>query len=320
MSTSAGRARRIGAVVVAIVVTIAGGFYATAVWPGWRTPEVRTTDAAPGRPRETLTLLAWNIARCEAYDGSGLRPTAEVARCLDEVAGVIRETGADLVFLSEIVRELGPSGLDQVDRLARASGLHASAFGENFAWGWPYLRVRAGNAILSRFPLEPVDTLELASDAPWWDPTNRRRLPFVSLVLGPRRVLLGSVRNDSFSLHNNYVHARQILRWLGGRPAVLAGDFNAEIQDASMQAFEESGQFTAEWYGPPTFPSEAPSRGIDFILAPLDWTLVSHEVLDRPYSDHRPVVSRFRLPAELVRGSTLAAGAEAVGTATASAP
>jgi endonuclease/exonuclease/phosphatase (EEP) superfamily protein YafD len=105
------------------------------------------------------------------------------------------------------------------------------------------------------------------------------------------------VRNDSFDIDNNLVQVKAILRKLGRREALLAGDFNAPATSAPMKLLRESGRFSGAFDGPPTFPADEPAETIDFVLAPRSWTLLEHHVPRGGPSDHRAVVSTFRMPA-----------------------
>ncbi len=253
-------------------------------------PPARGSGAAehPGR----LVVVAWNIARAGAYRGGlDFASPDDVRARLERMAELIRSAEPDLVFLSEVVRECGPCPVDQVETLARLTGLFHFAFGEEKSFGLPFYRLRSGNALLSRRPLRPVANEQLAGGRPFFEPTNNRRILWCDVELedGPLRV--GSVRNDSFDLANNAQQVRQILARLDGRPALLAGDFNAEPHDPSLALLGESGLFAGNFDGPPTFPARAPRRRIDYVLAPRDWRVVSERVIATDLSDHLPVVA-----------------------------
>lgn len=98
---------------------------------------------------------------------------------------------------------------------------------------------------------------------------------------------------------------RQILDYVGTRPAILAGDFNARPGSPSMDLVRASGRFTPIVEDQLTHPAERPDRVIDYILAPAHWEVLSYQVLPSTVSDHRAVYARFRCPA-----STCESGAE----------
>ena len=273
---------------------------------GWRAPQMsETQQATPKAPVTELRVMAYNIAKCFAYTGAtSFRETKAVKACLDEIAKVIQDARADLVFLSEVVFECGPAPVNQVEHLAQATGLVHWSYGDNFSYGLPFFRIRAGNAVLSRFPLKGVQVQQLVPGAPFYKPTNNRRLLWVDVQLADRTLRAGAVRNDSFSLKNNHRQVEQILKLLDQedpskrRPTLLAGDFNAELSDPSMQTFLGSGRFITALNGPPTFPAgpgETPRRKIDFVLAPKRWRLIEHRVVQDQPSDHLPILSVFEL-------------------------
>jgi endonuclease/exonuclease/phosphatase (EEP) superfamily protein YafD len=88
---------------------------------------------------------------------------------------------------------------------------------------------------------------------------------------------------------------RELLAFIGDRPCVLAGDFNAKPTDESIMLVTDSGRFDGAFDGPPTFPADAPDRRIDYVFAPVAWEHVETRVLDTRASDHRPVVATFRV-------------------------
>lgn len=290
-------AKRALLAIVGLVLLAASSFVYEGTNESWRKPDFGVT----GHPVSTSTVprvrvLAYNIAKCGAYSGSTFHPPQMIERCLDEVATVIANANPDLVFLSEVVKECGPCPVDQVGYLADRLKMHAWAFGANFSWGVPLYRIRAGNAVLSRHPLTAVEVQPLSGDAPFYEPTNQRRALWTEVTIRGKTYVAGAIRNDSFSLANNHVHAQEILRRLDRVPAFLGGDFNAEAHDDSMKAFMGSGLFIGEMNGPKSFPSDDPIRTIDFVLAPSSFDLVEHHVFRTDVSDHLPVFSVFAEP------------------------
>lgn len=89
---------------------------------------------------------------------------------------------------------------------------------------------------------------------------------------------------------------REILAYLGEREALLAGDFNAEPDTPKLEALRAPRRFTGLAVEAPTFPASAPTRRIDQVLAPADWTLVLQHVVDTGASDRLAVVATFALP------------------------
>ena len=78
---------------------------------------------------------------------------------------------------------------------------------------------------------------------------NNRRALFVSMEFGGKPVLMASLHNDSFDMRNNEAQARQLLEYVGERPAVLAGDFNNRPENSSIKLIRASGKFAGAFDG-----------------------------------------------------------------------
>jgi len=240
--------------------------------------------------------MTYNIAKCFVREGFAFRDADDVRRLLDKIGALMNTENPDLVFLSEAVFECGPCPVNQVRYLAEKTGMHAYAFGANYNWGLPFYRMRSGNALLSRFPLKAREVEQLPGGQPFYNPRNNRRILWCEVTINGTAVTAGVVHNDSFNIRNNLTQARYLLDRLDGKPALLAGDFNAKPRQAPINAFAQSGLFSAEFDGPATYPSTNPVRCIDFIMAPRGWILKEHRAITSTLSDHLPVLSVFTLP------------------------
>jgi endonuclease/exonuclease/phosphatase family metal-dependent hydrolase len=263
-------------------------------------PRVRHLEGVPvaasaSGPGE-VTFVAYNVAKGFAHRG-GLRfdSRADVEARLAQMANAIRAEKPDAVFLSEALTEFAPCNVNQVELIARACGLPHVASGENYNLGVPLCRVVGGNAILSRVPLEGVANIDLAGRKPFWVTGNNRRALFVRAEFHGARVLMAALHNDSFDMRNNETQARQLLEFVGDRPAVLAGDFNNRPGERSIKLVRDSAQFAGEWDGPPTFFEGKRAERLDYIFAPASWELLETRVIADDTSDHRPLVCRFRV-------------------------
>lgn len=287
----------------AALLLLAGGLFAVngLILAGRETPRTGHTGHPPSEPREggaaEVRVLSYNIAKLFVHRG-GFRfaDPDEVRERLARVAEIVKVHRPDFVFLSEAVWECGLSPVNQVKTLAEATGMHAWATGENYNLGVPGFRIAGGNAILSRYPFEPLANSDLAGRRPFWVSRNNRRALLCATRIGGRRVVLGAVHNDSFRPMNNLAQTWQILGKLGDRPTILAGDFNAGPGQPSIEAIRRSGRFAGVFDGPPTFPAERPEQTIDFVFGPADWTVTEHRTIPTTVSDHRPVFTVFRLP------------------------
>ena len=264
------------------------------------TVEVVTTSHASAKAITSggrVRILAYNIAKAFVHQG-GIKflKRDDVRARLDRVAEVIHAAKPDLVFLSEVVRDCGPCPVNQAAYLAEKCGMHAWAYGENYNVGLPFYRVAGGNAVLSKWPLEGIVNLDLPGRKPFYVTKNNRRFLICSTEIAGRVVLLGAMHTDSFNLENNATQSGLIVEALSLQPAVCAGDFNAPPDSESLSLFKESKRFIGEWDGAATYPAEAPSRTIDYVLGPADWKLIEHRVIQSDASDHCAVLGVFELP------------------------
>ncbi|MDF1838907.1 MAG: endonuclease/exonuclease/phosphatase family protein, partial [Planctomycetota bacterium] len=181
--------------------------------------------------------------------------------------------------------------VNQVKYLAEKAGVSEWCYGDNYSFGIPGIRVRSGNAILSKLPLRALRVDALPGKPSVWNPTGQRRLPWASVEWAGSTILLGSIRNDSFDLENNALQVRSILESLPESPVILGGDFNAEPGDESMERLKRSGHWRGVFQGAATFPSHAPHRRIDSVLIPSAWPgTLEQRVLDVDLSDHEPAL------------------------------
>lgn len=156
-----------------------------------------------------------------------------------------------------------------------------------------------GNAILSQYPFEVIGNYPL--------PKNKRNEePRAALFLKiDVSSLYGGVETSLTVIGTHLDHKQKasriqaasyietILASLLDRPALLVGDLNDVPGSPTMNAFdlfwtiEDLGQML------PTYPAEAPTRQLDYVLyrAAGDWFTHHVEVPVEPdASDHRPIV------------------------------
>jgi endonuclease/exonuclease/phosphatase family metal-dependent hydrolase len=295
------RLRALLAAIVGVPLALLGLFALNGlVLASGEEPFVRAErEHAAGRLKagDEVTVVAFNIAKAFVHRGGGdFRDVADVEARMKRIADVVAAEKPDLVFLSEAVWECAPCPVDQVARVADACGLRFRGFGENYNQGLPFFRIAGGNAILSRFPLHEVANFDLAGRKPFWVTSNNRRALFCEVEIdGARPLLLGAMHPDSFSRANNATQIRQILDWLGDRPALLAGDFNSRPHEGGMQAIKATGRFVGEIEGVGTLRAVTPHERIDYVLAPAPWEHLGTRVIDSDASDHNAVVARFRV-------------------------
>lgn len=234
--------------------------------------------AVPARlsaPAE-LTLLTWNIRM-----GMGTAGRLD----LESVAEVLEAHPADLVLLQESGRGWAVAGsVDAHLWLARRLGRPAFFV--------PYSTDLEGHSVLAGFRAR-AEALPL--DEPDRDPRGAARIAFESPA-GP--VTVFAVHLD-WEPDGGAVRERQMRKileaWRGAPRTILAGDFNAVPGDPAVRAALAAGFRDLDPSGGPTFPSLAPARRIDHVLATADLEAASAAVIPTTASDHRALEVRIRI-------------------------
>ena len=232
----------------------------------------------------TLRVFSYNIRHAEGVD---------TRIDLERIAEVISQSDPDLVALQEVDKHCERSGdRDLAAELGRSLDMR-----HRFGKCMDYQGGEYGMAILSRLriadtvrhPLpdgaEPRCALEVQVRA--------ERTPFpISFVC---------IHNDAADSTIGVMQVKALLNALDRRtnPIILAGDFNAESTDRSMQLLREAQWNVLEKEGEPTWPADRPRREIDFIvLRNFPEIIIDHGVIDeRVASDHRPVYATISFEA-----------------------
>ena len=237
-----------------------------------------------GEPPEPIRLrvLSYNIHHGEGTDGR-----LDLAR----IAAVVRAAHPDLVALQEVDVGTGRSGgVDQAGELGRLTGMQAF-----FGKAMPHDGGSYGEAILSRLAVLESWSVPL--------PASDGHEPRAAIAVrvrpdpgGPVLVFAGTHLDHTGDPADRIAQARVLLRVFAREetgPVLLAGDLNAlpgaDPMPALCAAFADAGRELAL----PTYPSAAPVRRIDYVLArpPAAWRVVSVEVTpEEVASDHRPLL------------------------------
>lgn len=244
-----------------------------------------TTSPVPARAaadESTLRVLTYNTHHCEGTDG-----VLDLAR----VARVISEADPDLVALQEI--DDGASrtdGVDQAAMLGSLTGMHHA-----FVPFMDFQGGRYGLAVLSKHPMASVHVIDLP-------PGKHEPRAALAIEVAPK----GKPSLTLVCLHldwldddaERFAQAEALIAAIDGEESViLAGDFNDTPGSRTIRAFEDAGFVLAqpkEGDGL-TFPSDGPTRRIDFVVHRPGFGLVGRaEVLNEVVaSDHRPVLAEL---------------------------
>jgi len=246
-----------------------------------------------------LKVMTYNIWMGGAYRGGWRFEKPErVTERIEKIGALIRQQQPDIVFLQEVVIDSGLGSFNQVPVLAEKTGMHIWAFGQCINDGLPFYRMIEGNAILSRWPLEPLTNQKMAGDKAFYEiGYDDQSTLWCKADIGGQEILLASVHlnaNDFYEVKLPQV--KQLLDFAGDRPAIMAGDFNADPNELEIRRIVDTGKFAAKLDGPFTISSHDPHRTIDHIFVPRDWHLLEHRVIQTDLSDHLPVVATYRIP------------------------
>ena len=269
--------------------------------PGERPLHGRTshssTPLASDANSVILKVMTYNIWMGGAYRGGWCFEKPErVAERIEKIGELIRQQQPDIVFLQEVAIDSGPGSFNQVPVLAEKTGMHIWAFGQCLNDGLPFYRMVEGNAILSRWPVEPLTNQKMAGTKAFYEiGCDDQSTLWCKAHIGGQDVLLASVHLTSGD-HHLEPQVEQLLDFAGDRPAILAGDFNAEPNDPEIRRIVDTGRFSAKVDGPFTISSHDPHAIIDYIFVPRDWQLLEHWVPQTDLSDHLPVVATYRIP------------------------
>jgi endonuclease/exonuclease/phosphatase family metal-dependent hydrolase len=225
-----------------------------------------------------IRVATYNIHAAVGTDGR---------RDLARIAAVIREIDPDVVGLQEVESRPSRSRHDQAEQLAEQLGM-SCAEGPILVEG----RGWYGNAILSRFPVEPLTRLRFADQG--GEPRGA-----LEVRVHPTRGCSWRIANTHLDVraHRRLRQARALARSLAepGEPGpwVLLGDFNEWRPRARLLAsLRGLGELPA---APASYPSRWPLFAIDRMVlrgcrsaGPLR---CHRSDLARHASDHLPIVA-----------------------------
>ena len=246
-----------------------------------RSPRAPTRPAGPSR---LLDVATYNVHRWTGSSG-GRRWAPELA------CEVVRELGTDVIALQEV---LNPFDRDNpLERLAEELQYHMAFVSTRI-----HRRGELGNAILSRWPLSGIVTIDLtfgrierrsAVAAQFQDSDDALSIVSTHLALVDRTRKL---QVESILGH----------RRLQG-PVVLLGDMNAWRRcKATRQLDEEFFERHDNRRWPASFPATRPVMALDRIYArgAAVARLRAHQsAAARRGSDHLPVIATVRLDTEV---------------------
>jgi endonuclease/exonuclease/phosphatase family metal-dependent hydrolase len=247
--------------------------------------------AQPAREVSTLSVLTYNIHHAAGVDG---------VVNLERIAGVISQSGADVVGLQEVDVhwDARSNWEDQAAWLANRLGMEYR-FAANLDLppvnsGEP--RRQYGTAILSRYPIKDFSNTLL----PLYAGSEQRGLAVATLDVGGRDVRFANTHLSKLTSAERVEQAQKIVQLLSGSdtPTLLVGDLNG------VPTSPEIKTLTAVWadtwaevgFGLGfTNPSLLPTSRIDFVLHSSALTAKTAKVPSTLASDHLPLATTLDL-------------------------
>ena len=230
----------------------------------------------PGDNRK-IKVMSFNIHHGKSILGRDV---------LDEIAEIIRQSGADIVGLQELDKGLPRSRFrNQIQYLGQKLSMYY-VDGYNLS----LLGGRYGNGILSKYPIEDSENIFLPSKREQRGllradiNIDGRRLNFLVTHLGLNK----GERERQIRSINSYI---DVLAY----PVILTGDFNtSKTRDLDILASKllDTG-YIANRDKEATFNLPIMAQRIDYIFLDKNMKLIKYEVLKKEISDHYPVTATF---------------------------
>ncbi len=306
---------------------IAGWYLAVRIVSPWhvikqiKLEEVQEAVFPVERPIDTLRVGCYNVAHGRGgqtgaanWDGGNYSQKQDR---LKQIAGLLKDANLNIVVLNEADFSSFWSGhTDQAQIIAKEAGYRYIVEQRNIDAAIPFMRLQFGNAILSKYPI---------TDAVFLDYPHPSRLQEM-LVGGFKDGVIATVTlPDGKSLQIAAVHlslegeayrqasVQMILheKMNTGLPMIVMGDFNSTAKgwpgyqtgdvgenaidtllvNEDWNTFSIDSTVQADKF---TFPSQDPTKTIDWIFVSSPWTLHEHAVITSELSDHLPVIATLK--------------------------
>jgi len=219
-----------------------------------------------------LRVITYSIRHGKGLDGKTR---------LDRVAETIERTHPDIVNLQGVDRFMPRSGFrDQFKNLADKLGMHA-CFSPSVNLVW----VQYGNAVLSRYPIVSKKIQYIGGTL------ERRSILTVKLQMNEETV---TVVNTHLGVGMKERTKQNPILWRVldqlEQPAILAGDFNMDMDDSFMKRLESRWKkVTPE----SKFPTIKNGQEIDHIFVNMPLEQATAKVIPCDASDHYPVIAEL---------------------------
>lgn len=248
--------------------------------------------AGAASPPRDLSMVSYNMRHGVGEDG---------VLDLDRIAGVIAESGADVVALQEVDNHWSARSdfIDQAAALANMLGMY-HVYGANLDRDPAepaQERRQYGTAILSAYPIVDSQNILLPNLG-----GEQRGLLEATVNVQGRKVVVYSTHLQHDNTAERAVQVEAIIDHIGfaTMPVVLAGDLNATPDSPEMEPllYSSTDTFTVAGTGAgETYPAADPDRRIDYVLVNDHVEPVAADVIATQASDHLPVRTQVTLTA-----------------------
>jgi endonuclease/exonuclease/phosphatase family metal-dependent hydrolase len=271
--------------------------------------DVSTPERVPG----PLRIGAFNIAHGRGLSESNWTDESFHRRWerLTAIAELLSSSDLDVVILNEVDFDAHWSyGSDQAQQIALAAGYRYIAEVPNLSFRLGPLFFEFGNAVLSRYPLRDAEVIDLPAYSgleAFLAGKKRGVAVTVETPEGPVRVYGVHLSHRSERVRAESARHLIELARRSEHPVIIAGDLNTtptgfphsqrdEAGENAMDLLIDSALWRHNPSDPPdddamTFHSSRPTRVIDWILIPRDWSVESYDIVSSELSDHRLVAA-----------------------------
>jgi len=203
--------------------------------------------------------------------------------------GAVEFLAAERIDIAAFSEINGPSrrtrGVDQVALVADGGGLPHRVFFPTHVVGG---KVNQGNAVCARYPVRGVANHRLPGIG------EPRHLSEAEVMVDgrPIRLLATHLALDLGQRGRQIHRIAELIGTGGGRPTILAGDFNVSREEEMELLHDTKLRMAAS---AATFPSWRPTRRLDYLFFSEEFSVVeSHAWSARRFSDHLPLVAEVR--------------------------
>lgn len=238
-----------------------------------------------------VRVVTYNTHRCRGIDGR-MRP--------DRIAGVLRETGGEIIALQEIVSRPGADEHDQPRYIAAELGYQYAMGAVRRYRGGLY-----GNAVLSRYPIRAVRNYDLSLVGREERGCLRADIALDGLLLHVFNVHLGTAYEERRHQGRKLITAELLNDVELAAPRLVMGDFNEWTRGLATRLLSmhlESADLRLHLRRRRTYPGLLPVLHLDHIyydpalrLENMSLHRTSRALIG---SDHLPLVADFGIPEE----------------------